>query len=328
MFGSKKSSRSGKDSRVYLQNAVKTLVANIRFASVDDPVRTIAVTSSVPNEGKTTVSVALGQALAASGKDVLVVDCDLRRRSLANELGVHAQNGLYAVLAGQVELDDAIVETGTEGLYMLDVEPHIPNPVDILASHRFHTLVGKMRQEFGYVVIDTPPVSTFVDGAVIAQNTDATLLVVREGYTKRSDILAAYDQLQKAGANVIGTVLNFCENERSEYYYNYYNKDGKRVHHDGRPHSSGPKLPDVPLSQQSHHPAGAVVTHEAPAPVPEASPAGEPAAAVPAAPDAESASSTMSGLRPLPTIEESPADSTMAFLKQSGYKPKPYNYDE
>ena len=178
------------------------------------------------------------------------------------------------------------------------------------------------------MVIDTPPVSNVVDGAFGAQDTDATLLVVREGYTKRSDILAAYDQLQKAGANVIGTVLNFCENERSEYYYNYYNKDGKRVHRDGRPHSSGPKLPDVPLSQQSHQPAGAVVTHEAPAPMPEPVPTHEPAAATPADPTTKTAPPPTPGTRPLPPIEERPADNTMAFLKQSGYNPKPYNYDE
>ena len=297
MFG-KNTASSGSNDRVFLQNSVKTLVANIRFASVDNPVHVIGVTSSIPNEGKSSISYALAQALASGGQDVLIVDCDLRRRSLANMVGVHAQAGLYAVLAGQVSLDDAAVETPTRGLYMLDCEPHIPNPVDILSSQRFKNLVAQMRRDFGYVVIDTPPLSAFVDGAVISQNVDGMLLVVRQDFTKRDEILASYDQLQKAGANVIGSVLNFCENEKSEYYYSYYNKEGKRVRKSSSSSAGAPKLPNVPLSQQ--------VARQAPA----AQPA--PAEAAP------SASASGAGLKPLPTIDAQSND-TMAFLKQSGY---------
>ena len=93
--------------RAVMQNAVKTLATNIRFASVDNPVHSIVVTSSIPNEGKSTIAVALSEALASGGKSVLLVECDMRRRSIAGMLGVHAQNGLYAVLSAQVELDDA-----------------------------------------------------------------------------------------------------------------------------------------------------------------------------------------------------------------------------
>lgn len=303
---SAKSSKKGSGDKVFLQNSVKTLVANIRFASVDNPVRTIGVTSSVPNEGKSSVSGALAKALAASGKDVLLVDCDLRRRSLANMLGTHAQYGLYSVLSGQASLDDAIVETDTEGCYFLDCEPHIPNPVDILASKRFKSFVEKARKEFGYVVIDTPPLSAFVDGAVISQHVDGMLLVVRRDFTKRDEILASFEQLKKADANVLGTVLNFCESDKSEYYYSYYNKDGKRVRKSSASSSSAPKLPDKPLSQQREHVAAART-------------------AVPAVP-APAREAAAPGLQPLPDMgAEHPADSTMAFLSQSGYKPRPYS---
>lgn len=301
-FGKKNSGKKASGDRVFLQNSVKTLVANIRFASVDDPVRVLSVTSSIPNEGKTSVSVALAEALAASGRDVLIVENDMRRRSLANALGVHAQYGIYGVLSGQVALDDAIVETSTPGLYFLDSEPHIPNPVDILASKRFKSLVATMREEFGYVVIDTPPLSAFVDGAVISTVVDATLLVVRQNFTKRDEILASYDQLKKADANVIGTVLNFCETERSEYYYSYYTKDGKRVRKSSASSAGAPKLPNRPLSQQQLRPA-----------------------AEDAAASVSAAASNVNNLRPLPNTDEHPADSTMAFLTQSGYKPRPYN---
>lgn len=226
-----------------VQNAAKTLLANIRFASVDHPVKSIVMTSSVPNEGKTTVSYQLAQAIASSGKRTLLVDCDMRRRALADMIGVHARYGIYSVLSGQAELEDAAVSTPHRNLMFLDSEPHIPNPADILSSQRFRKLVAQMESDFDYVVIDTPPVGTFVDAAIIAALADATALVVRERFVKRAELQNAYDQLKKADANVIGVIMNMCEAESSEYYYAYYNKEGKRVRTSDGNVSEGPQLP-------------------------------------------------------------------------------------
>lgn len=226
-----------------VQNAAKTLLANIRFASVDRPVKSIVLTSSVPNEGKSTVAYNLAQAIASSGKRTLIVECDMRRRSLADMVGARARHGIYAVLSGQVELDEALVATSHRNLFFLDSEPHIPNPADILSSQRFRKLVAQMESDFDYVVIDTPPVGTFVDGAIIATLADATALVVRERFVKRAELQNAYDQLKKADANVIGVIMNMCEAESSEYYYAYYNKEGKRVRKSEGHVSDGPQLP-------------------------------------------------------------------------------------
>lgn len=226
-----------------VQNAAKTLLANIRFASVDRPVKSIVLTSSVPNEGKSTVAYNLAQAIASSGKRTLIVECDMRRRSLADMVGARARHGIYAVLSGQVELDEALVATSHRNLFFLDSEPHIPNPADILSSQRFRKLVAQMESDFDYVVIDTPPVGTFVDAAIIAALADATALVVRERFVKRAELQNAYDQLKKADANVIGIIMNMCEAESSEYYYAYYNKEGKRVRKSEGHVSDGPQLP-------------------------------------------------------------------------------------
>lgn len=226
-----------------VQNAAKTLLANIRFASVDRPVKSIVLTSSVPNEGKSTVAYNLAQAIASSGKRTLIVECDMRRRSLADMVGARARHGIYAVLSGQVELDEALVATSHRNLFFLDSEPHIPNPADILSSQRFRKLVSQMESDFDYVVIDTPPVGTFVDAAIIAALADATALVVRERFVKRAELQNAYDQLKKADANVIGVIMNMCEAESSEYYYAYYNKEGKRVRKSEGHVSDGPQLP-------------------------------------------------------------------------------------
>ena len=201
------------------------------------------LTSSVPNEGKSTVAYNLAQAIASSGKRTLIVECDMRRRSLADMVGARARHGIYAVLSGQVELDEALVATSHRNLFFLDSEPHIPNPADILSSQRFRKLVAQMESDFDYVVIDTPPVGTFVDAAIIAALADATALVVRERFVKRAELQNAYDQLKKADANVIGVIMNMCAAESSEYYYAYYNKEGKRVRKSEGHVSDGPQLP-------------------------------------------------------------------------------------
>ena len=234
--------KKGTADKLVVQNAAKTLLANIRFASVDDPIRSIVITSSVPNEGKTTVAVNLAQAIATSGKRVLLVECDMRRRSVADMIGTHARSGLYAVLSDQVRLEQAVVATSQENMSFLDAEPHIPNPADIIASKRFARLVGILENSYDYVMFDTPPVGAFVDAAVLATLTDATALVVRENFTKRDEIVHAYDQLKKAEVNIIGVIMNGCNTETSEYYYAYYTKDGKRAKSGS--HSTDSSSPD------------------------------------------------------------------------------------
>lgn len=212
-----------------IQNAAKTLFANIRFMSVDDPIRSIAITSSVPNEGKTTVSVHLAQAIATSGKRVLLVEADMRRRTLATALGARPPAGSYAVLTEAVALNAAVVSTSTPNLFFLDTEPNIPNPADMIASKRFKRLVHLLEENYDYVIFDTPPVGTFVDAAVLSTLVDATVLVVRPNQVKRVALVEAYEQLQKADANVIGVCATDVEGTGAEYYYAYYTSGGKRV---------------------------------------------------------------------------------------------------
>ena len=222
--------RTKRNDAMESQNAAKTLLANIRFMSVDDPIHSIVMTSSVPNEGKSTIAVALATAIATSGMSVLLVECDMRSRTLAGLLGVRSQSGIYSVLAEETSLKSAFVPTSVENMYLLDSEPHIPNPADVLASKRFSQLVSKLDSMFDYVIYDTPPVGTFVDGAIVSTICDATVLVVRENFVKRQGVKQAYDQLEKAGANIVGVVMNFCDVTSSEYYYAYYNQQGKRDH--------------------------------------------------------------------------------------------------
>lgn len=221
-----------------VQNASKTLYANIRFLSVDDPIRSLVITSSIPNEGKTTTAINLAQAIATSGKRVLLVEADMRRRSLASMMHAHSNAGLYAVLADQVPVMQAVASTTTPNLSFLDVEPSIPNPADLIASRRFKNLTKVLSEHFDFVIYDTPPVGTFVDAAVLSTLVDATIMVVRPNMVKRADVQHAYEQLRKADANVIGICATFVEGTGSEYYYAYYTESGKRVRE--------PEPPSVP----------------------------------------------------------------------------------
>lgn len=209
-------------SGAFFKNAIKTIATNIQFASVDKPVKVLTVTSSIPSEGKSTISIELARALAGGGKRVLLVEGDMRWRSLASMVGAHALNGVYAVLSGRVSLGSAVVETSHKGLYFLDCEPNIPNPVDIISSKSFRTFLQEVRAAYDYVVIDTPPLSAFVDASVFASMADGTVLVVRQNFVRQDDLESAYEQLKKAKANVIGAVMNFCDSETSEYHYHGY----------------------------------------------------------------------------------------------------------
>ena len=217
------------------QNAAKTLLANIRFLSPDKPIRSIALTSSIPDEGKTTTLVQLANAIASSGKTVLAVECDMRKCDLSTKLGSHAPAGLYSVITNETSLDDAIVETSTPNLFFLDVEPGIPNPTDIIASDGFQKLVSKLSDKYDFVLYDTPPVGTFVDAALLSAHVDGTIMVIRMNGPKRDELAKAYEQLKKSGGNVIGSVATFCEERDSSYYY--YDNYGTGSY--GRSNASG-----------------------------------------------------------------------------------------
>lgn len=251
-----------------IQNAAKTLFANIRFMSVDDPIRSLVITSSVPNEGKSTISVNLAQAIATAGKRVLLVETDMRRRSLAAMLKTRSSAGLYAVLTEAVPLNAAVASTTTANLYFLDTEPNIPNPADLISSKRFSRLVDLLEKTYDYVIFDTPPVGTFVDAAILSTLADATVMAVRPGFTKRAELVTAYEQLQKANANVIGLCGTFVEGSGSEYYYAYYTSSGERVKQEAFKGSASSSASRGASKQQAYRSAPNPSAAPAPAAVP------------------------------------------------------------
>lgn len=201
------------DSSIQAGDAFKALLANIRFHSDEGSVKTIVVTSSVPGEGKTTVSMELAESMASSGKRTLLVEANLRGPALANLIAGDTSGrrlaGYCDVVEGRVPLPKAIYRLKAPHLYFMDSGRPDSDPADVFADGRMVELVGRLRDEFDYVVFDTPAIVPYVDAAVLAHVADGTILVMRPNLPLAPELVAANEELKKAKANVLG----ICEND-------------------------------------------------------------------------------------------------------------------
>ena len=209
------------------KDAIKTLMTNIQFASIsqDKELKTITLTSCIPNEGKSLISTFLAIAMSENGKKTLIMDCDYRHPSIRRSMVLKKTRGVGGYFTGDLTLEEAIIPMGIDGLYLLDCEIKIPNPVELINSEKYSRLIAEVKEKFDVVIVDTPPLGSFIDAALIAAQTDATALIVRSGVVDKKIIKGAMDQLEKAKANVIGAVVNCVEQSRTPYYYyyKYYN---------------------------------------------------------------------------------------------------------
>jgi non-specific protein-tyrosine kinase len=202
------------------------LRVNLEFASVDRPVKTIAVVSAGPGEGKSTTAANLALAIAQAGKRVILVDTDLRRPSLHKIFNLPNERGVTTALfmpPGSSVADHLLIRKGLENLYLMPSGPIPPNPAELLGSQRMTTLFEALRRNADVVIFDSPPLLAVVDAALLARVCDATLLVVLSHQTRRSALRRAGEQLEQSGARLAGVVLNKVRVGRGGYggYYRY-----------------------------------------------------------------------------------------------------------
>ncbi len=201
--------------------ALRQLRTNLQFVNVDDPARTLVVTSAVPGEGKSTTACNLAIVFAEAGKRVVLVDADLRRPRLAEYLGVDGTIGVTNVLAGQATVDDALQEWGTSGVFVLPSGSVPPNPSELLGSRNMAALLEALRGGFDMVIVDTPPLLPVTDGALAAALVDGTVLVFRCGKTSAAQVRSATEALVAVDAKVLGCVLNMTP-RKGQLGYAYY----------------------------------------------------------------------------------------------------------
>lgn len=206
--------------------AFKRLRTNLQYCG--DSTKVIAITSCVPNDGKSTVSFNLAASFAEMGKKVLYIDADLRKSVFVGKYKVDkADSGLTHYLSGMKNLVDIVYSTNIENLYMIFAGPVPPDPAELLAGNKFDELIGALRSVYDYVIIDTPPLGSVIDSAIIAGKCDGAALVVSVNEVSYRFAQDVVEQLKQTGTKFLGVILNkvnMSGKAKDSYYGKYYGK--------------------------------------------------------------------------------------------------------
>jgi len=227
--------------------ALRSLRTSIFLSRPGKTPQVLLVASSVAGEGKSSVAASLAHLLAQHGKTCLV-DADLRRPALTDAFGITGSLGLSQILTGRATLTTALVRiTGFDNVCLLPVGQLPPSPFDLLASNEFGKLVAALRQEFAFVIIDSPPLIPFSDGRLLSAHSDGVLLITRYALTTRRSLARGVELLAGAGAPILGVVINGMNFASPDYhYYNYGYSRGNpdaRIYEYYRLISPPPSLP-------------------------------------------------------------------------------------
>ena len=228
----------GSDAPFQFVEAYKSLRTNLEFLSSAGNCKTILITSSVPEEGKTNVAVNLAMTIAASGKRVVLVDCDLRKATSSRYLRIPRNHaGLTNVITSKDEgaLAAALVRVKDSGITVLAAGTIPPNPTELLSAPMTEKIFASLQKAFDYVIVDTPPVSLVTDAAVLCRMADGVLLVVRPGVTTIQSAQLSKKNLEAVNAHILGVVMNGYNGTQSgrrdgysyAYSYSYYDEDKK-----------------------------------------------------------------------------------------------------
>jgi tyrosine-protein kinase Etk/Wzc len=214
------------DPKSPISEAYRTLRTNVQFKGFIGNAKTLTVTSSGPQEGKTTTLCNLAVTMAQSGQRVLAVGCNLRRPALHKMLGIKKKPGVTDVLIGARTWQEVVQETGIPNLHAFCSGPIPPNPSELLASQEMTELIRQVREAYDIVIFDCPPVLPVTDAAVLSAKIDCVMLVYYVGRAAREALLRAKVQLENVGAKILGVVLNHIPAEGrlgySYYYYHYH----------------------------------------------------------------------------------------------------------
>lgn len=212
-----------------IAEAYRTLRTNIQFSKTDGQLQTILFTSSGPSEGKTTTLANTAVALAQSGKQVIIMDCDLRKPVL-HKIFDRKNCGITNILAEEFRAEDLIQETEVENLRILTSGPIPPNPSELLGSKKMQGLFNYLKEQADYLMIDSPPVIAVTDACVLASKVDGIALVVNSGTVRPEMAQKAKDLLIKAKGHLLGVILNRVEiEEEYGHYYYYYGSDTTKI---------------------------------------------------------------------------------------------------
>lgn len=201
----------------------RAIRTNIQYSNLDKKIKTIVVTSTTKDEGKTTITTNLAVNFSKiENKKVLIIDCDLRNPSIHKEFGISNSNGLTDLLLEEKDLSNYIKETEINNLHILTSGSIPPNPSEMLSSNRMKVFMETVREEYDYVFIDTPPVGMVTDAGVLSAFLDGTILVVKSESVDIKDLQETKKKLVSVNANILGVILNANKVKKDDYYYYSY----------------------------------------------------------------------------------------------------------
>jgi non-specific protein-tyrosine kinase len=197
------------DPRSVTAEAYRALRTNLSFSSLDDPIRTLVVTTPAPQENKSLVISNLAVIMAQGGNRTILVDCDLRRPALHEIFGVDNSTGLTTMMLDESAMAaPPLHQTEIENLWLLPSGPLPPNPADLLGSRRMDTVIDQLKEAADIVLLDAPPVISVTDAAVLGSKVDGVVLVVSAGLTRREHAVRAKEMLAKVNIRIVGAVLD------------------------------------------------------------------------------------------------------------------------
>ena len=212
--------------------AFRSLNTNIKLLGSDSSIRSFVISSSIPSEGKSTVSCHLAQAAAAMGQKVLLIDADLRRPQVHRWIGIENEEGLSNVLATGLDIEEAIVKVPQwENLSVVTAGDIPPDPTRLLASQKMPALMERLKssRKYDLIIYDTPPILGFADGRILSTHTNGVVLVVRIGKTDRSLLKQNIDNIRISNVPVLGVIANQVSYTSNSYhYYSHYYAEAKR----------------------------------------------------------------------------------------------------
>ena len=217
----------------------RTLRTNVEFASVDVSIRTLLVTSAGPGEGKTVTASNLAVIFAQSGRNVVLVDADLRKPAVHATFALPNARGLSTLLHdGSAVLEAVVQRTDQDNLRVLTTGPLPPNPAELLGSRRMQEVLERLHQSADLIIFDSPPLQMVADAAVLSSLMDATLFVIDAEHSRRRAVRASFEALSRAGATTIGVVLNRVPARAQYGYGGYYGGYGESL--EGTTHRPAP----------------------------------------------------------------------------------------
>ncbi|MDX1377705.1 MAG: polysaccharide biosynthesis tyrosine autokinase, partial [Anaerolineales bacterium] len=235
-----------------VSEAFRSLRTNLEYASVQKPIRTLIVTSSEPSEGKTTIAVNLAAIYSQAKRSVVLMDADMRHPNIHRYMGLSNVDGLSNLFRERSDVQKVVHnKVNLPQLKIITSGNLPPNPAELLGSDRMVRILEELQSDAEMVVIDTPP-SLVVDAQVLAAKVDAVLLVIKPGVTRAEAALSSLETYRRAGARVVGVVLNRIPRNRSYYYggYKYYSPYSENKGYFSASTSDMEEIPDTDFSRK------------------------------------------------------------------------------